>query len=392
MQRRSSKRAARAIVVAAGSFATLTAFTGQLAYQDMTSLLGGSREANRWQSYFVPSPAGSVETAKIAFADSGRNSRLPAGSGVKAGNGDLFTIDTVQQALDTPDENRVARAEKGRRVISLMPAAELPPRGFSAGSILERQSLLGSRVTGGQERIRSAFSKVTQSTKDAMTVAMNFQLKGPPTIKPGKERATNDMLMLASLKPSDAATAALGYAPSEPQSGRASSLFEKILKDTPQAFIPPIGEKDHAWAATPLPATAYTDKEQKCLANGLYFEARGESTLGQAAVGQVILNRVRNPAFPNTICGVVYQNKSWRNRCQFSFACDGARDRIADSGAWARVSRVAEQVTKGELWINAVGSATHYHANYVRPRWARAMEKVDKIGKHIFYRTFNGGW
>ena len=78
--------------------------------------------------------------------------------------------------------------------------------------------------------------------------------------------------------------------------------------------------------SNPLPACVFSKAEQTCLANGIYFEARGESVRGQAAVAQVMLNRVRNPAYPNSICGVVYQNDKWCNRCQFSFACDGSQE------------------------------------------------------------------
>jgi spore germination cell wall hydrolase CwlJ-like protein len=88
-------------------------------------------------------------------------------------------------------------------------------------------------------------------------------------------------------------------------------------------------------------AGRFPTKEQKCLAEGIYFEARGEKVEGQAAVAQVILNRVRNPTFPNTICGVVYQNDTWRNRCQFSFACDGIRDRINSLAATGRPRRTS---------------------------------------------------
>ncbi|MEO9786046.1 MAG: cell wall hydrolase [Aurantimonas coralicida] len=390
LQKLSKARAAKAVVLATGCFASLAMVTSPVARQDMTSLLGGSGHANQWRAYFVPSKIGTTETAAIAFAGSDLREPIPAGLKLPEGM-EAVAAPRVEAAIVTPEETRIMREDKGARVLSLVPASNLPPRGFSAGSILERQSLLGSRVVGGQERIRTAFSKVTQTTKEAITVAMNFQLQGPPKIPGAKTLTPNDKIMLASLKPSAGDTNALGYAPST-GSARTSSLFETILKDTPEAFIPPIGDKDHAWAATPLPAETMSKKEQSCLANGLYFEARGESTMGQAAVAQVILNRVRNPAFPNTICGVVYQNKNWRNRCQFSFACDGARDRVSDSGSWAKAKRIAEQVTRGEIWINEVGSATHYHANYVRPRWAGAMERVDKIGKHIFYRTFNGGW
>ena len=97
-------------------------------------------------------------------------------------------------------------------------------------------------------------------------------------------------------------------------------------KKKPIKIVPKLGRGDHAWAANPLPKSAFSAAQQRCLAEGIYFEARGEPVSGQAAVSQVILNRVRNPHYPNTICGVVYQNKHWRNRCQFSFACDRIRD------------------------------------------------------------------
>ena len=150
--------------------------------------------------------------------------------------------------------------------------------------------------------------------------------------------------------------------------------------------------EQHDWMSNPLPASVHTAKEQKCLAEGIYFEARGESEAGQAAVAQVILNRVKNPTYPNSICGVVYQNKSWRNRCQFSFACDGIKDRIRSAEAWTTAVRIARDVTDGKIWLDDVGDSTHYHANYVRPRWARAMRKMEKVGAHIFYRTRFGGW
>jgi spore germination cell wall hydrolase CwlJ-like protein len=113
---------------------------------------------------------------------------------------------------------------------------------------------------------------------------------------------------------------------------------------------------------------------------------------GQAAVAQVILNRVKNPAYPKSICGVVYQNKNWRNRCQFSFACDKIKDRVNDPKRWELASYVARETTHGRIWLPEVGSSTHYHATYVKPRWARAMQKVGRIGLHVFYRTFGGGW
>lgn len=151
-------------------------------------------------------------------------------------------------------------------------------------------------------------------------------------------------------------------------------------------------EGTHDWLQNPLPANVYAQKQQKCLAEGIYFEARGEPESGQAAVAQVILNRVRNPAYPNTICGVVYQNEKRRHKCQFSFACDGHAEIIRSQHSWRVAQRIGRDVTDGTLWNEDVGDSTHYHANYVAPRWGRRMIRVDKIGAHIFYRTRFGGW
>ena len=132
------------------------------------------------------------------------------------------------------------------------------------------------------------------------------------------------------------------------------------------------------------------EQEKRCLAEAIYFEARGESEEGQAAVAQVVLNRVSSGLYPATICGVVYQNRQRRNACQFSFACDGRSLRVAEPDAWRTAVRIAGAVSTGATYVSDVGSATHYHANYVRPRWARSLEKMDVIGHHIFYKLRPG--
>ena len=171
------------------------------------------------------------------------------------------------------------------------------------------------------------------------------------------------------------------------------SPFAAILEDNkPLNIVPKLEKGDHAWAAAPLPKSSYSKRQQKCLTAGIYFEARGEPVRGQAAVSQVILNRVKNPTYPNTICGVVYQNKHWRNRCQFSFACDTIKDKVRDRKRWKVAQYVARETTEGRIWFKEVGSSTHYHATYVNPKWAKSMKKVGRIGLHIFYRTYGGGW
>ena len=132
----------------------------------------------------------------------------------------------------------------------------------------------------------------------------------------------------------------------------------------------------------------FEERERRCLATAIYFEARGEPVRGQIAVAQVILNRVRSPMFPQTICGVVYQGQMHPG-CQFSFTCDGQTDTPRNDDQWALAKSIAKKATAGELWLPEVGYSTYYHANYVSPRWVGDMNKIDKIGRHIFYKKRN---
>lgn len=132
----------------------------------------------------------------------------------------------------------------------------------------------------------------------------------------------------------------------------------------------------------------FEERERHCLATAIYFEARGEPLKGQIAVSQVILNRVRSPKFPQTICGVVYQGQH-RRGCQFSFTCDGHSDNPRDKGQWAHSRELAKSFMAGEHWLPEVGYSTFYHADYVHPRWANRMNRIDKIGRHIFYKKRN---
>jgi spore germination cell wall hydrolase CwlJ-like protein len=125
--------------------------------------------------------------------------------------------------------------------------------------------------------------------------------------------------------------------------------------------------------------------EHQCLARAIYFEARSESEIGRLAVARVILNRVQSPFYPDTVCGVVYQNAERRNACQFSFACDGKTDRPRPGKAWQNARTLASQAIAGEGEVQAIATATHYHADYVLPEWSGAMTRLVQIGRHIFY-------
>ena len=123
----------------------------------------------------------------------------------------------------------------------------------------------------------------------------------------------------------------------------------------------------------------------RCLAEAVYFESRSEPENGQAAVAQVVLNRVRSGIFPTDVCGVVYQDRNRPFACQFSFACEGKSLRIEEPGAWAVATRIAKEVVGGVNFNPKVAEALNYHANYVMPFWAPSLRRVDRIGAHIFY-------
>lgn len=123
----------------------------------------------------------------------------------------------------------------------------------------------------------------------------------------------------------------------------------------------------------------------RCLTQAVYYEAALEPTEGQEAVAQVVLNRVRDPNYPNTVCGVVFQGAERVTGCQFSFTCDGALAQGPVPWAWKRAEAVAARALNGHV-ATRVGTATHYHADYVHPWWAPTLLKIDQIGAHIFYR------
>ena len=134
------------------------------------------------------------------------------------------------------------------------------------------------------------------------------------------------------------------------------------------------------------PATAEDRRRAvRCLTQAVYYEAALEPTEGQEAVAQVVLNRVRDPNYPNSVCGVVYEGAERVTGCQFSFTCDGSLGQAPVAWAWDRAARVAERALAGHVAAR-VGTATHYHANYVHPWWAPTLNKLTQIGAHIFYR------
>nr|WP_237072672.1 cell wall hydrolase [Pseudaestuariivita rosea] len=126
--------------------------------------------------------------------------------------------------------------------------------------------------------------------------------------------------------------------------------------------------------------------EWRCLAEALYFEARGESVKGQFAVAEVIMNRVENRRYPDTVCAVINQGTGRKHACQFSYTCDGIKEVIAEQRAFVRVGKVAMLILNGDAPQDLTGGATHYHTKAVRPHWSNVYPRTATIGYHHFYR------
>lgn len=283
-------------------------------------------------------------------------------------------------------------------------SASLAPAGAAADPVetgsfdhmFDTASFTGPNRAEKTDRIRpavdlAAFSKNFDEvrTRIASLRADDAEAFGQSRIAAVKPAATGDVeigprMSIASIDPS--ATAALdaiaGIAPSG------------------QLPMPAMASEQLAYARANAPVTggfangtpvAVSDKESWCLATAIYFEARGESYRGQVAVAQVVMNRVKDHRYPNTICGVVFQNQNKRNSCQFSFACDGIPEVINDKQSWAQAEDISKRFTAGELYLTEVADSTHYHATYVRPAWAPRMTKMTQIGLHVFYK-FKRGW
>ena len=145
-------------------------------------------------------------------------------------------------------------------------------------------------------------------------------------------------------------------------------------------------------AARPLILDAGADdfgRAVDCLAAATWYEA-GDDPVGQRAVAQVVLNRMRHPAFPKSVCGVVFQGQERRTGCQFTFTCDGALRRTPSPAAWGRAQTIARQALTGSVYAK-VGHSTHYHTDWVVPYWSSSLDKVAEVNTHLFFR-WTGWW
>jgi hypothetical protein len=238
-----------------------------------------------------------------------------------------------------------------------------------------------------------------------MSHALTFDLARPWRTHP---RETVGLGLLGLVGAVALATAAsstgLGWMPGSRDDVRAAASALPALPDV--TAVRPVAPEDALqinsqipFASGPNPAaqpfrftagTGSRERALECLTSAIYYEAGQEGLAGQQGVAQVVLNRVRHPAFPASVCGVVYQGSTRTTGCQFTFTCDGSLARAPERSAWNRARAVAKAALAGFIQPT-VGNATHYHANYVAPYWAPTLAKTAVIGAHIFYR-WSGGW
>jgi spore germination cell wall hydrolase CwlJ-like protein len=186
-------------------------------------------------------------------------------------------------------------------------------------------------------------------------------------------------------------------APTDALDGVSPTALESLSENEARAanLRAPFSDGQHEVASPlfwPLEPERFPDRASAtdCLTAAIYYEAASEPLVGKRAVAQVVLNRVRHPAFPNSVCGVVMQGASRKTGCQFTFTCDGSLYRAPSRSGWESARQVALAALSGVV-EPSVGWATHYHADYVRPYWASSLGKVAAIGNHLFYR-WPGAW
>jgi len=399
----------------------------EVGYQDIAAQLARQPGvAQRWQQHMVSSPGNALRVASFNFV-------RPIGTNVpqaasltlaSLGGRDVditgslgrHALGQAVRPLQPSDYPAVMRAAKGDRLPvaprSVSPASEQTSDAESADASTEA-------APDTSENVAAASEPLDRELQEALDAPRLPQYDAPKT-----DDAVLDDNALVALN----ATPDRAVAPRDPFTVKTSSLFfgsaalgesgERLERwqpgEEPVVIVPgpdpdlkrqvtlsphapsdaesgesiaPKGEvnKDSPAQRLKLDAKARA-KGEKCLAEAVYYEARGEAVRGQIAVAQVVMNRVFSGFYPTTICGVVYQNKHRHLACQFTFACDNVRDVIREPEMWERAKRIAKATLDGKLWLPEVAKSTHYHAYWVRPSWANEMKKMYRFGVHTFYR------
>jgi spore germination cell wall hydrolase CwlJ-like protein len=401
----------------------------EIGYQDIASLLARQPGvAERWQKRVFASAVSSIQVATYGFV-------RPIGT-ASAASATFQLASLDNQGVDITGS------------LTRNPIVRAPPRYQASDFPVVNRTLKGDRLANAkpEETAPSAPSNEDPSTSNASVMGAKTAAAQPAPLDPELAEALNapplpqyDVSMSLELQPlndpkGDTAVVAVGPAP--PRDGfsvKTASLFfgssslgasvdsmerwqpgeeptiviagpdpdMKVTAALPVATDDPrAGESvaskgevnsDNQRVKTPAERLGLLDEKsrgrhEKCLAEAVYFEARGEAVRGQIAVAQVVMNRAFSGFYPSTVCGVVYQNKHRHLACQFTFACDNVADVVREPDMWDRARKIAKAMLDGQLWLPEVAKSTHYHAYWVHPSWVHEMKKMYKFGVHTFYR------
>ncbi|HTB03449.1 MAG TPA: cell wall hydrolase [Bradyrhizobium sp.] len=411
----------------------------EIGYQDIASLLARQPGvAERWQTR-VFSAASTIQVATFSFGRPiGTSIPHPATyilASLDNQGGDVTGSVTRNPILQAParyqasDFPKVDRTLKGDRLVAPAPAAPADAAPALEDPSTSNASVAGAKTAAAPPVERAPLDPELQAALNApplpqYDVAMSLEAQPLDDLKTSPDASP---IPLEPAPPRDGfsvKTASLYFGGSlgglagnmeRWQPGEEPSIVTpevaapdpdmKVLASLPRAAdeasktsesgesIAPKGEvnTDNQHAKTPAERLGLADekaraKSEKCLAEAVYFEARGEAVRGQIAVAQVVMNRTFSGFYPNTVCGVVYQNKNHHMACQFTFACDNNPDVIREPEMWERAKKIAAAMLDGQIWLPEVGKSTHYHAYYVRPSWVSEMTRMYRFGVHTFYR------
>jgi spore germination cell wall hydrolase CwlJ-like protein len=419
----------------------------EIGYQDIASLLARQPGvAERWQKR-VFSAASSIQLATYSF---GRpiGTSTPQSASYRLASLDNQGIDItgsvtrnpIQQApprYQASDFPKVDRTLKGDRLVTAPVAQPQTAAPADNAPALEEPSTSNASVAGAKTaavpaaRLSAGHAALDPELQDALNapplpqsnISLSLEAQPLDDLKEASDVSTMVIEPAPSRDGFNVKTASLFFGSSSLggpvegierwQPGEEPLIVLPILPDPDMkvlASLPspseevakaiesgesvaPKGEvnSDNQRDKTPAERLGLTDEQsrarsEKCLAEAVYFEARGEAVRGQIAVAQVVMNRTFSGFYPNTVCGVVYQNKHRHLACQFTFACDNNPDVIREPDMWDRAKKISKAMLDGQIWLPEVGKSTHYHAYYVHPSWVSEMKRMYKFGVHTFYR------
>jgi spore germination cell wall hydrolase CwlJ-like protein len=406
----------------------------ELGYQDIASLLARQPGVTeRWQSRVFASAVSSIQVATFSFGRPVGTSAPRAATLLMASldGGNISGVARNRltqpppryQASDFPKVNRTLKGDRLTIVAPVAPAT--PVEAVPQDPATSNASVMGEKTATATPSAEPLDPELAEALKapplPQYDISMSLEAKPLDDLKPHSEADDVAIEPQPSTDGFSIKTASLYFGSSSLgvesnglqswQPGQEPMIVVPGSAPDPdmKAAVPQHGEPANSAKAgetvvgkgevnavdskvkTPAERLGLLDekvraKQEKCLADAVYFEARGEAVRGQIAVAQVVMNRVFSGYYPTTVCGVVYQNANRHLACQFTFACDGIRDVVTEPDMWDRAKRIAKATLDGRLWLPEVGKSTHYHAYWVHPSWVHEMKKMYRTGVHTFYR------